>query len=639
MSSFDRCAAAKAPPFARSTCEPSWPARVVVACWLWSCGPRPDAASPPVITAGAPSAASRAAKVAPAATALGKDLPLRSSGTPSGDAWQLSNAGYVASYLRLEQAGSVKLTVSASGNADSKGAPELELAIADVRRSFEVASNPGPHELDVALPPGTYIARIGFTNGVPDSTRQLTVHQLDIQGASLLGEHTDQNALDAANTYIHHFRRGPAKLELEGAPPGSPVKISLVDHAFGFGANVPFAENKLIPAVVPPGSDAERFQRLLLSHFNTVVLSNGGKWVYHEPTRDQVELAYVDRFLAFVRKEGLKARMHTLLWDTEQQPAWVVSEDSKSPGLLSRAHAGDAAAKRELLEEVAERIDYYVKERATGYSELDVINESLHRPRYVQALGVEGIAALFGQCAAAVQAAGARTRLYLNEYNLLQWSVDPLGNPAEPDPYANWYRWHAEAVMRAGGPVSGLGVQYYADGRLPAEIAENAHSPARIMGVLQNLAGVGLPLTLSEFAVNAGNLPKERGADVLEETLRLAFGTPEVGAFLMWAVWANAAQKPPPLSILVDEKDELTPAGRRYESLMKEWSTELETALGSDGSVEFVGFFGDYAVEVAGQTRCFTLSRGAAEYTLAAPAPSIEGTESSPAQRCRVGTP
>jgi hypothetical protein len=295
--------------------------------------------------------------------------------------------------------------------------------------------------------------------------------------------------------------------------------------------------------------------------------------------------------------------------------------------LLTRAHGGDAASKQELLSEIDERIDYYVKQRAHRYSELDVLNESLHRPRYWQVLGDAGLAEIFKKAAAAVQAAGGKTRLYLNEYNLLQWSKDPLlGENAEPDPYANWYRRHAEAVIAAGGPVTGLGVQYYADGRLPSEINENAHSAARILGVLQNLSGTGLPLTLSEFAVNPGALPPERGADVLEETLRIVFGTAQANAFLMWATWANAAQKPPPVSILLDEKDELTPAGRRYAALMQEWSTELEVPVAADGRLQFDGFFGDYALSIGGETRCFTLTKGQSEYEVEnEPAPPPSG--------------
>ncbi len=544
----------------------------------------------------------------------GADFPLRSTGSADGAGWRLTDSGFAGTYLRVPAEGQVKLALQASGAANADAPARLDLVIADESRGFDVGGELARYELNVQLPAGTYVLRADFKNAKADSGRALVLHQLEVSGAEVLREHTNQNALDAANTYIHNFRRGPARVKLDGVAPGTSVKVSLARHAFGFGANVPFAENKLIPKVTPPGSDAERFQRLLLDHFNTAVLSNGGKWVYHEPERDQVQMAYVDRFLEFAAEHALTARMHTLIWDTEQQPAWVVSADSKSPGLLTRAHGGDADAKRELLEEIDERIAYYVKERARHYQELDVLNESLHRPRYYQVLGDDGLAELFRKVDAATKAGGASTRLYLNEYNLLQWSTNPLVPDAGPDPYSNWYRRHAEAVLAHGGPLTGLGVQYYADGRSSDEIGDNAHSAARILGVLQNLSGTGLRITLSEFAVNPGNLPPQRGADILEETLRVAFGTRQADAFLLWATWANAAQKPPPLSILMDDKNELTPAGIRYEALMKEWDTELELPVGPDGSVEFVGFFGRYALRAGGETRCLELSKGTREY-------------------------
>lgn len=561
---------------------------------------------------------------------LGKDFPLRSSGESDGTGWRLAESGYVGTYLRVAREGTVRLALEASGI----GAPRLALVIADESKVFEVGTERSLYVLSVVLPAGTYVLRADLENGAREAGRALVVHQLAVSGAEVLREHTSANALAAANTYIENFRRGSARVKLDGVAPGTRVKVSLDRHAFGFGANIPFAENKLIPEVAPAGSDAERFQRLLLDHFNTVVLSNGGKWVYHEPERDQVQMAYVDRFLQFAAEHELSARMHTLIWDTEQQPAWVVSNDSKTPGLLTRAHGGDPDAKHELLEEIDERIDYYVKQRARHYQELDVLNESLHRPRYHQVLGDEGLAELFRRVDAAVKAGGAGTRLYLNEYNLLQWSTDPGVPDSAPDPYANWYRRHAEAVLGRGGPLTGLGVQYYADGRSSDEIGENAHSAARILGVLQNLSGVGLHITLSEFAVNPGNLPPERGADVLEETLRIAFGTRQVDAFLIWATWANAAQKPAPLSILMDEKNALTPAGIRYEALMKEWDTELEAPVGADGSLEFVGFFGRYALGAGGETRCFTLSKGTREYSVPAAARVAASGTAASSGRC-----
>jgi GH35 family endo-1,4-beta-xylanase len=396
------------------------------------------------------------------------------------------------------------------------------------------------------------------------------------------------------------------------------VHIQLQRHAFDFGVNIPGADNRMLPDVAAPGSEAAHFQQIVLENFNTVVLSNGGKWIYHEQEQDQVKLDYVDRFLGFAREHGLRARMHTLLWDTKQQPPWVESEDAQKPGLLTLASGGNELARAELRQQISERIQYLVRQRAAAYDELDVLNESLHRGRYWQTFGAEGVADIFKEVAAAVQAAGASTRLFLNEYNLLQYSSDPSSSASEkaPDPYANWYRWHAEELLRAGAPLAGLGVQYYTDGRSQAEIGDNAHSPARIFGVLQNLSGTGLGLTLTEFTVNGREgVSPERGAEIVEDTLRLVFGTPSAHAALIWSVWAGASQTPTPPSVLFDQNYQLTPAGERYRALMREWTTDVTLpAPAADGALEVEAFSGDYSLESGGKVGCLQVGPSSHEH-------------------------
>jgi hypothetical protein len=110
--------------------------------------------------------------------------------------------------------------------------------------------------------------------------------------------------------------------------------------------------------------------------------------------------------------------MHTMLWDTGQQPQWVQD-------LLKRAADGDASAKKELRDQISERVRYYVRDRAKGYGELDVLNEVYHQPRYLNVFGVEGIADIYAEVGRAVEEAGADTKLYVNEFNVFQWSQLP----------------------------------------------------------------------------------------------------------------------------------------------------------------------------------------------------------------------
>ena len=416
----------------------------------------------------------------------------------------------------------------------------------------------------------------------------------------------DAAALAAADAYIQSGRRGTARVRVVGVASGTPVHVRLKRHAFHFGINAVGTFNRFLIEGAPPASEAGRFQSFVLDHFNTVVPSNGGKWIYNEGVREFVTMDYIDLILRWAARHRLFARMHTLLWDTEQQPGWVVD-------LLTAAAAGDAAAKADLLRAIDRRIDYYVRDRAGGYQELDVLNESVHHPRYVDVLGAAGLAEVFNHVARVARDAGVPLRLYLNEYNVLQESRDPrLGKAAPLDPTAGWFRRHVESVRAAGGDVSGIGVQYYADAR-PA--IETPHSAARIAAVLGNLTATGLPVELTEFGVKKG-ASRAEAARILDETMRMVFGTPGTTGFVMFGFWAGAIWDTAPEAVLVDADWNLTEAGARYERLMAAWSTDVTVPLAADGTIGFTGFYGDYTVEVGSKTFAFELAKGKTAYEL-----------------------
>jgi GH35 family endo-1,4-beta-xylanase len=357
----------------------------------------------------------------------------------------------------------------------------------------------------------------------------------------------------------------------------------------------------------------------VLDHFNTVVPSNGGKWIYHEGTRDFVTMEYVDLILRWAARHHLRARMHTLIWDTEQQPMWVqdLLEEAAAgyagnPRGFLHAAAKDGSAKADLLNAIDRRVDYYVRDRGAGYQEIDVLNESMHHPRYLDVLGYDGVAALFNQVTRA-----ARVRAFLNEYDVLQYSRNPrFPKDARPDgaldPYANWYRFHVEGVRAAGGPVGGVGVQYYAD---PRPDVETPHSAARIQQALTNLSETGLPVELTEFGIRKGGSPAE-ATRILDETMRMVFGTPGAIGFVMFGFWAGAIWDTAPDAVLVDKDWKLTAAGAAYEKLMAAWSTDVTVPVAADGTIQFTGFYGDYTVEVAGRTLSFELAKGKTAYDL-----------------------
>jgi GH35 family endo-1,4-beta-xylanase len=505
------------------------------------------------------------------------------------------------------------VTVNAAGHPDQGVVPRMNVVVGALSWPFDVGRDASDHTCTMNLAPGTHFVRIELVNDGPEPNRQLEIMSVSVEGAQLLPGARDEHALAAAETYIQNHRRGRARVAVAGATPGAKARAVLKRHAFNFGVNVPFTDSRLVPEHPAPESDAAKYRELLRGRFNSVVLSEAGAWAHQEEKRDRVDMAHVDRLLRFAEHEKLRARMHALLGGTE--PDWVGSTDARHPGLLARARRGDSKAKAELDAELDERIAYYVKERAKHYVELDVIDASLHGPGYVELYGAAGISDIFNRTARAVREAGAATRLYLNEHNLLQWSRDP--RTGAPDPYANWYRRHAEAIVRAGGAVDGLGVEYHADGRGAADLGVQAHSAARAYSALQNLSTTGLRLSLTEFGVSGTGASPERAAQILEETLKLVFGTPQADTFMVWGVWARGASDPPlTASVLFDERGELTVVGQRYDSLMKAWTTDVEVPVEPDGTILFDGFYGDYALTVGGVTHEFALVPDKTKYSL-----------------------
>jgi GH35 family endo-1,4-beta-xylanase len=535
----------------------------------------------------------------------GVHLAVRSTGQARGSGWGLDEDGYVGTYLRLEAPAAVTIAVRARG-VGGTCRPFMAVGVGDSRVGFEIGPERDYPET-FNLPAGTHFLRVDFRKGTCGG--ELVVGGISVWGAALANEASDENALAAADTYIASFRRGRARLRIDGAAPGTPVHVHLNRHAFHFGANIPGTSNKYLVENAPADSEAGRYQKFFLSHFNTVVPSNAGKWLYNEAVRNFVTMDYVDLILRWAARHGLYTRMHTLLYDNDQQPLWVLD-------LLAAASAGDVGAKEDLVRAIARRIRYYVRDRGEMYQELDVINESLHHPRYLTLLGPADVRDVFNQVARSSRDVGGAVHGFTNEYNVLQSSRalewNGGGREGAPDPFANWYRRHVETLRDAGADVGGIGVQYYADAR-PG--IESPHSPARIYEVLQNLTATGVPVTLTEFGVQKGASAAD-AARVLDDTMRLVFGTPGANGFVMFGFWAGAIWDSAAEGVLVDKDWKLTEAGKRYEGLMTAWTTDVSSVVGPDGTVELTGFYGDYAVEVGGKTLSFWLVKGQSEYAL-----------------------
>src|SRR5687768_7373487 len=568
------------------------------------------------LTLGAGAAAARAQSISGSAAAL------RSGGTTAGGSHTLTENGYVGTYLTLSAPATVNFSVSAHGAFAGGAAPRMNLVVNDAKFGWDVGASASNYAASLALPAGTHFVRTELANAPLGSNRTLTINHLAASGGGVALANSDNraNALAAANTYISNYRKGQATAALRGPGEipllaGTNVNVELTRHAFNFGTAVAGFNGSA--SLTTNATYAQRVNE----HFNSVVPENAGKWGSNSsgsttpPPGSSGNISYSNAILSWAQQNNKRARMHNLIWGS-QQPAWVNN---------MLANSGSHTALRGY---VSDRIKYYVGDANDGnpnddparrYLELDVYNEGVHTPQYWNAYGAAGVADIYREVRDAASSVGADVRLYANEYNVLQWS-------SGGDTYANWYRRHVEAINNAGQGevVTGVGVQYYADTSANAAGAGQGHSVSHMQRALQNMSVTGLPITLTEFGIQSGTgqtTSQTTHADVLEDSVRMLFGTPQASGFFMWGfyqgngyIWNQATN-----GAFYDAAWNLRQPGARWNALMSEWDTNVNAVVNPDGTVTFTGFFGDYSV--AGQSGALTLMKGQNNYTVTLAAP------------------
>ena len=578
----------------------------------------------------------------------GSSLALDSAGSNT-----LSGPGYLGTYLTVPAGGAtINFTVNATEGGTSGAAPHMNVVIADSTFGLNVtntsATNYGTS--NVTLPAGTYFVRAERDYANSGSTsRAFTLNNLAVNTVSgapvtFSNSNTDANALAASDTYIANFRQGPATVKLFGVAPGTPVNVDLSRIDFNFGTAIPGSSASNVNAYLGSTGTVQqaKYQQALNQNFNAITPENAGKWGNQEGGNAQPAsptMTGVDAYLNYAQAHNMTARAHNLIWgptsstSSSQQPAWVVS-------LLNQAAAGDTSAKANLTTAITNRINYYVggtAKRSLKYSEIDVYNESYHTGQndsfagnYWNVYGASGIANIYNQVAAAVAASGATTKIFVNEYNVLQ------NNGTN---YATFYVNNIDQIRDAGGAVSGIGIQYYPNSSSGIGSGNSQHSPARIESTLQSLAVQGLPLSLNEFGVGAGGTSATVNT-ILTDSLRLMFGSANATGFYMWGFQAENGGgnlfQPAAALYSVNTSDwntmTLTDAGKAWQDLLgiqdwdgnpnNGWSTHLNAANGNapivnaDGTINFNGYYGDYKLMIGGKSYDLNFTKGTSNYTL-----------------------
>lgn len=233
----------------------------------------------------------------------------------------------------------------------------------------------------------------------------------------------------------------------------------------------------------------------LLGNFDQITVGNGGKWGSVEAVRGEMNWAALDLAYAFARENGLRFKMHTMIWG-QQQPAW-----------LSSLTVGE---QRQEIEEWFAA----VAERYPDLEMIDVVNEPLHAaPDYREALGGAG-ATGWDWVITSFQLARQyfpNAQLILNDYNILIL-------PSATSEYVALID-----LLKDRGLIDGVGEQ--------AHFLERAELPV-LQENLNALTATGLPLYISELDVNF--VDDARQAQRVSELFTMLWNDPSVVGITHW---------------------------------------------------------------------------------------------------------
>jgi GH35 family endo-1,4-beta-xylanase len=566
----------------------------------------------------------------------------------NGSTTTLSQTGYAGTFLTVPAGGA---TVNFNANATGTGSSgHMNIVIANSTFGFNVNTTSATDYTtpNVALPAGTYFVRAerDYNN---NSNQTFTLNNLSINTVSG-GTATFANdamnttagttdAMNAANTYINNYRKGTMNLSVLGVAPGTSIQLKETNAAFKWGTAVSTSSNL---------ADAN-YAALLKKDFNSITPENDGKWSGSDTS---TQLANLDNYLKFAAQNNMRVRQHNLIWNS-QQPTRI-NTDFDSSHATSSTQATANMWQNTINSEITTRINNYVggtdtktgNIRATEFADLDVYNESYNHaandvitgdgdnywkvmsslPQYggTGALG-SGNGALFAadvynRVQSKVTSVGANTRLFVNEFNVLN---------SNGDNFAQYYQTHIETIRNAGGAVTGIGTQWYNStpgAGTQVNGGDTQVNAARAFATWQNLSAQGLPIEVTEFGESKDNgvVGTATVATGLTTAMTVAFGTPNMTGFTLWGFEGTPGFSQAQGSVLytTTSPSSITAAGTAYEALMASWTTNMTGTVNADGTIALpdTGFYGDYQATINGKTYSFNFNPSTGSYQIVVPA-------------------
>ena len=450
--------------------------------------------------------------------------------------------GASQSLLGLVQAG-VPYRISAWVRLEAPGAQSFKLTVLQVAAGVTDYIN-----VTSATVTSTNWMQLngGFTLA---ATSNLTTLRLYVEGpAAGTNFYADDFVVSAydwkaeANARIEQIRKREVRLlvlDARGLPvPGTSVSVRQTRHRFGFGS--------AINTKISNPSYAAFFR----TNFEWAVMENEAKWYANEPSQGQVTYASADSITNFCFTNGISLRGHCLFWAVDSHvQSWVTN-----------------LANAALQTAISNRIGNAVRHFRGTFRHWDVNNEMLHGNFYGDRLGDWINSWMFQQA----HAIAPEVTLFVNDYNVVSSS--------ETDAYKQQIR----QLIASNAPVGGIGAQgHFGD----------TVSPVLTDTRLDSLSELGLPIWITEY--DSAHTNEVIRADNLETLYRIAFSKPAVEGVLMWGFWAGSHWRGSNAAI-VNLDWSLNEAGRRYQSLLTEWTTRTNATTDSAGVLGFRGFHGSY---------------------------------------------
>jgi GH35 family endo-1,4-beta-xylanase len=399
-------------------------------------------------------------------------------------------------------------------------------------------------------------------------------YYLDDVNVMELGDQWKQDA----NARIEQFRKRDARITVVN-PSGNHIRdvnvqINQIKHRFALGSCI--NSNVL--------NDAN-YANFFKNHYEWAVMENESKWYYDEPTQGNVSYTTADNIYNWCAANGITVRGHCIYWEAES----VVQDWIKN---LSYAPLPATSALRTAVEN---RMNSAVNHFKGKFVHWDVDNEMLRNSFYKDRLG-EAIHYWMFQAAHAID---PNCKLFVNDYGVV------AGGDTDA------YKAEIQDLIDNTAPVQAIGAQCHFTG--------NTIDPYTVYDRIDSLSQMGLPIWCTEFDFQQPDVNVR--ADGLEILYREAFSHPAVEGILSWGFWEKSFWEPN--CFIVDANWVLNEAGRRYESLLDEWTTNDANITGYAGDVNFRGFHGTYEITltVAGavpEVRTIVLEPGQvpAEFTL-----------------------